>query len=237
MASSSDEEQIEEEQLSEEEEENPNIIEEIETKNKKLKCFQLKWVIPNFQTQQEPITSPVYDVLNSKYSFTVATDSKTSLVQMKCNIETTEPFEFKMNIKILSHLTPIEGDFPHQVFDNSFSFSVDVGKKRAYFNDKRGFLYNGALHIRFRIIISLVPPVDLTGKHSKKLTGYVGLKNQGATCYLNSLIQTLFMTPEFRYEILKWNYNPSINGEPKDCIPLQLQKLFYHLQEPIRKKI
>ena len=66
-------------------------------------------------------------------------------------------------------------------------------------------------------------------------TKYIGLKNQGATCYLNSLIQTLFMTPEFRFEILKWNYNPSINGEEKDCIPLQLQKLFYHLQEPIRK--
>ena len=26
----------------------------------------------------------------------------------------------------------------------------------------------------------------------------VGLKNQGATCYLNSLIQSLYMTPEFR---------------------------------------
>jgi len=28
--------------------------------------------------------------------------------------------------------------------------------------------------------------------------GLVGLKNQGATCYLNSLIQTLYLTPEFR---------------------------------------
>ena len=71
--------------------------------------------------------------------------------------------------------------------------------------------------------------------NNKEKIKYIGLKNQGATCYLNSLIQTLFMTPEFRYEILKWNYNPLINGEPKDCIPLQLQKLFYHLQEPIRK--
>ena len=43
------------------------------------------------------------------------------------------------------------------------------------------------------------------------------------------------MTPEFRYEVLKWNYDPLINGEQKDCIPLQLQKLFFHLQEPIRK--
>ena len=29
-------------------------------------------------------------------------------------------------------------------------------------------------------------------------TGFCGLLNQGATCYLNSLIQTLFHTPEFR---------------------------------------
>lgn len=28
--------------------------------------------------------------------------------------------------------------------------------------------------------------------------GYVGLVNQAMTCYLNSLLQTLYMTPEFR---------------------------------------
>jgi uncharacterized UBP type Zn finger protein len=33
--------------------------------------------------------------------------------------------------------------------------------------------------------------------------GYpIGLKNQGATCYLNSLLQILFLTPEFRNMIL-----------------------------------
>ena len=34
-------------------------------------------------------------------------------------------------------------------------------------------------------------------------TGYVGLINQAMTCYLNSLIQTLFMTPEFRNAIYR----------------------------------
>lgn len=33
---------------------------------------------------------------------------------------------------------------------------------------------------------------------SKQETGYVGLKNQGATCYLNSLLQSLYFTNAFR---------------------------------------
>ena len=28
-----------------------------------------------------------------------------------------------------------------------------------------------------------------------RATPYIGLQNQGATCYMNSLIQTLFMSP------------------------------------------
>lgn len=35
---------------------------------------------------------------------------------------------------------------------------------------------------------------------------YVGLVNQAMTCYLNSLIQTLYMTPEFRNAIYKYYF-------------------------------
>lgn len=39
---------------------------------------------------------------------------------------------------------------------------------------------------------------------SKKHTGYVGLKNQGATCYMNSLLQVLYFTSQLRMVTIKY---------------------------------
>lgn len=61
------------------------------------------------------------------------------------------------------------------------------------------------------------------------LEDYVGLVNQVNTCYLNSLIHTLFMTLEFRHRILSLKLNIK-QSEPKDKnLLLQLQKLFVQL--------
>ena len=68
----------------------------------------------------------------------------------------------------------------------------------------------------------------LTAKDRKKK--YIGLANQGATCYMNSLLQSLYMTPEFRQFIYSWKYNEDLHGNKDYCIPYQLQKLFANLQ-------
>lgn len=55
---------------------------------------------------------------------------------------------------------------------------------------------------------------------------YAGLINQGATCYINTFVQVLFMTPEFRSLIFNWKYEKAKHGDEKNCFALQLQKLF-----------
>ena len=76
-------------------------------------------------------------------------------------------------------------------------------------------------------------------------TGFVGLINQAMTCYLNSLLQTLFMTPEFRNAIYRWQYKPALQltgvlsseqiSASKKNIPYQLQKLFLQMQTSNKK--
>lgn len=64
---------------------------------------------------------------------------------------------------------------------------------------------------------------------SKQGIGFVGLVNQAMTCYLNSLIQTLYMTPEFRNALYRWRFEGTAEEQEKS-IPFQLQSLFIQLQ-------
>ncbi|CDS42353.1 ubiquitin carboxyl terminal hydrolase 7 [Echinococcus multilocularis] len=62
---------------------------------------------------------------------------------------------------------------------------------------------------------------------SKKFTGFVGLRNQGATCYMNSLLQALFFTNELRRAVFLM---PTESDDASTSIPLALQRVFYELQ-------
>ncbi|KAJ4946982.1 hypothetical protein JOQ06_009025 [Pogonophryne albipinna] len=71
---------------------------------------------------------------------------------------------------------------------------------------------------------------------NKSDTGYVGLVNQAMTCYLNSLLQTLYMTPEFRNALYNWEFEES-EEDPVTSIPHQLQRLFILLQTSKKRAI
>ncbi|XP_043858164.1 ubiquitin carboxyl-terminal hydrolase 40 isoform X2 [Dromiciops gliroides] len=68
------------------------------------------------------------------------------------------------------------------------------------------------------------------------VTNLSGIQNQGGTCYLNSLLQTLHFTPEFREALFALDPQELGSLEDKDdpdakvrIIPLQLQRLFAQL--------
>ncbi|KAJ7960360.1 ubiquitin carboxyl-terminal hydrolase 12 [Quillaja saponaria] len=94
------------------------------------------------------------------------------------------------------------------------------------YDPSRGYLVNDTLIVEAVVLIRRV--VDYWAYDSKKETGYVGLKNQGATCYMNSLLQTLYHIPYFRKAV--YHMPTTENDLPSGSIPLALQSLFYKLQ-------
>lgn len=69
---------------------------------------------------------------------------------------------------------------------------------------------------------------NFDGYDSKKETGMVGLKNQGATCYLNSLLQSLYFTDSFRKAVYQI---PTESEAVRTNSAWTLQRLFYRLQK------
>ncbi|CDH52083.1 cysteine proteinase [Lichtheimia corymbifera JMRC:FSU:9682] len=88
--------------------------------------------------------------------------------------------------------------------------------------------------IRFSVIVNVVRDptgvlwmTDFENYDSREHTGFVGLRNQGATCYMNSLFQSLYCTNAFRKAVYQI---PTENDNPTDSIALSMQRLFHNLQ-------
>ncbi|KAL3731878.1 hypothetical protein ACJRO7_028700 [Eucalyptus globulus] len=94
------------------------------------------------------------------------------------------------------------------------------------YNPSRGYLVNDTCIVEADVEVRRI--VDYWSHDSKKETGYVGLKNQGATCYMNSLLQTLYHIPYFKKAV--YHMPTTENDMPSGSIPLALQSLFYKLQ-------
>jgi len=102
---------------------------------------------------------------------------------------------------------------------------------------QRGFVdESGGVTFAVRVAPCMEYEVDSRGVNnsyfneydSRKETGLIGLKNQGATCYMNSLLQTLYHIPSFRRAVYHMPTNES--EEANSSMPLALQSVFYRLQ-------
>lgn len=94
------------------------------------------------------------------------------------------------------------------------------------YDPARGYRVNDTCIVEADVAVRKIP--DYWSHDSKKETGYVGLKNQGATCYMNSLLQTLYHIPYFRKAV--YHMPTTENDLPSGSISLALQGLFYKLQ-------
>ena len=73
-----------------------------------------------------------------------------------------------------------------------------------------------------------------THTKSLKVCGHLGLYNLGSICYMNSIMQQLYMVPTFRYAIMGVDDNDPINptlkyGDRDDNLFHQLQVMFSYL--------
>eukprot|EP00250_Pteridium_aquilinum_P011968 c20422_g1_i1 orf=525-3878(-) len=121
----------------------------------------------------------------------------------------------------------VRKDTQHQfnARENDWGFTSFMPLQDAYDSNK-GFVVNDILIVEADVNVRKL--VDYWAYDSKKETGFVGLKNQGATCYMNSLLQTLFHIPYFRKAV--YHMPTTENDIPSSSIPLALQSLFYKIQ-------
>lgn len=72
-----------------------------------------------------------------------------------------------------------------------------------------------------------IPILGNEAWNSRKMTGFIGVKNQGATCYMNSVLQALYFTTQLTKSIYQI---PTENEETHSSIPLALQRVFFELR-------
>ncbi|KAI3461224.1 hypothetical protein Pfo_017887 [Paulownia fortunei] len=109
--------------------------------------------------------------------------------------------------------------------ENDWGFTSFMPLGELY-DPSRGYLVNDTCVVDAEVAVYRA--MDPWLYDSKKETGFVGLKNQGATCYMNSLLQTLYHIPYFRKVV--YHMPTNVNDMPSASIPLALQSLFYKLQ-------
>ena len=173
--------------------------------------------------EKTPIISPLYGFQDVSFRLLVNLSSR----YVQFGVKLTQRPKKNFIVSISFRITSLNGIKPPLTVGQSFTFTKR--SNCAYLNSEiethilSDFAKNGILLIKFKFNhrddVSAVPQLTST---------YAGLANQGATCYLNSLLQALFHLPAFRMIVYQI---PIDDGKDKaNSIPYNLQKLFVNMQ-------
>ena len=197
-----------------------------------IPTYRFCWEIQNFQnitsdTCSSTFSTPNLDVV---LSFKFDNNSNAWCSVSLSNIHTTLRVQYSLvlfNFATERNLTAeqnilCEEETSHQDFEVHLSRRDMLSASSGWINS------DGAVKLEIHIASTPYVVPDFSGKNSKKETGYVGLKNLGATCYMSSMLQSLFHIPAFRRIVYEM---PTTGAEDSEtCIPLCLQRLFCQMQ-------
>ncbi|KAI6652262.1 Ubiquitin carboxyl-terminal hydrolase 7 isoform X1 [Oopsacas minuta] len=107
---------------------------------------------------------------------------------------------------------------------NDWGYASMIEINSTFLDEKVGWVTDGRILLE-TIIVADAP--HSMGWDSKTHSGFVGLRNQGATCYMNSMLQSLFFTNVLRRAVYQM---PTQGHDTNLSVALALQRLFYELQ-------
>eukprot|EP01127_Copromyxa_protea_P015709 TRINITY_DN4568_c0_g1_i1.p1 TRINITY_DN4568_c0_g1~~TRINITY_DN4568_c0_g1_i1.p1 ORF type:complete len:1084 (+),score=246.91 TRINITY_DN4568_c0_g1_i1:30-3281(+) len=212
-----------------------------------LETQQFDFIIPNFlREERERIESPVFGSRWQLLFFPRGFKVEDLSIFLKCCDEKkdwTRRIHFTLTIvhptdPKRSFVKVATDEFNSKIPDRGFSQMTD-GKFELVEDPDEGYLEeDGSLRLQVKLEVleytdkshSLPPSTISYGSAitSRERTGFVGIENQGATCYLSTFLQTLYHIPYLRKAVYQMDTSKDSNERP--TIILALQRLFYRLQ-------
>lgn len=200
-----------------------------------------RFTVPNFSKLKDTLLSPPTFVRNLPWKIMVMPRTNQSQSReltkglgffLQCNGE-SESSTWSCNaaaeLRLIGQKEGMEENFVRKIQHLFYSKENDWGFSHFMaWNDildpEKGFIKDDTIILEVWVCADAPHGVSWD---SKKHTGYVGLKNQGATCYMNSLLQTLFFTNQLRKAVYQM---PTESDDSSRSVALALQRVFYELQ-------
>ncbi|CAI9094723.1 OLC1v1030510C1 [Oldenlandia corymbosa var. corymbosa] len=234
-------EEVEEEdqpmEVEQQQQENPNPSED-HCEDALPRASRFRWTIENFSLSRRKLISPEFSVAGYNWrllvfprgnlpdgflSMYLAVSDSSSLPYgwsfcAKFTLAVVDQFDEKYSVK---------SDDSHRfsLRERDWGFPRFMPLRELHGLDE-GYIVDDRVVVEAEVVVPKAR--DYWGYDSKKETGFVGLKNQGATCYMNSLLQMLYHIPYFRKAV--YHMPTTENDAPAGSIPLALKTLFYKLQ-------